>query len=1488
MPSEESSRVIVVLGMHRGGTSIVARALNLLGIELGDDLLSAAPDNPTGYWESRTVLTINEAVLTTFGMTWDSVIPIDPNNWELPKIKELQLDALDKLRKKFRNARLWGFKDPRTARLLPFWQRVFRHLNVTETYVIALRNPLNVVKSLAAPDRVNPYPPSYRQSGFSSRKGYILWLEHMVSAVAYTEANDRVLVDTDRLYSYPSAELKRLAERLQLSSAPNLNSALEEFETRFLDSNLRHGHYEADDVALDPHAPAVVTEAYRYFRALAHDLNSDSATGNFSAIESWLRDSAPALALSSELDRELVSVCIKLMNLELERDDLIEQTKVFAKHKDLLDRQLDEAHLQLDEAQRDRDRRDAEASRERAEAEERYESLSSELMAEIAGLKGNLGALEQQHNETSWRLELASKELNEIVASPGWGVIQRYRGWVARQRQVRPRLFARYEKLALSMLWRLGGKRGFDRAGVHEVVGPVSAEENLKRDTKSRSIEVDISKFVLILSGGPDVSYRYRAEHQAEEFGLLGLTADAALFNTVDYGRVWQQYRAFILHRVPYTPEIEDFIKRAKAAGKPVIFDTDDLVFNEALIGEIKAIRDFSPEEFSLHLEGIKRYYRTLSLCQAALVTTEELRDRIKELFHEMPVYVNRNAVSDEMVGRADAAIKHISKVDDGAVRAIYMSGTRTHNEDFVQCVGALARLMQSYPQLRLMIAGLLDLPEVLRNWIDRIEFIPLLPFEELPRLMRRADINLAPLELNNAFTHCKSELKYFEAGLLGLPTVASRVPVFQNAITPGENGFLCKSEQDWFEAIERLICSPELRRRIGSRAREDVLERFTTRSRAPELTQTLRRIFDDLGLAGPRRLSVAIVTQAPIAQTGGGYKNIFRIGNWLADHGHDVHIYVEAVAHLAGLTDAEIVAFCHCYFGSSAAQIHVGHDQILASDVALATAFPTAFTVNNLTNTRCKAYLIQDFEPEFFETSDPSYDSAERTYDLPLKKIALGKYLQNLFSKRDRVPVEQIPFALDSSNFRNLALRPQSPIRVLFFARPGMKRRAYPVGVAALRILARTHPEVEIAFYGMREPEELGFRYQNLGELSPEQLSREMNRSHIHLSFSLTNISWVPLEAMASGCAVLEAKVPSVTMWTETEADAEVPCLLAEPNPPAVADALINLVNDHHLRQRLSEHGQRFAAAVCTSWDKTCQQIEKIFLRTVLREELTAANLFLAPFRPARTPPAQSPGNRISDFRASHQELAPPVIIGGTGGSGTRVVARIVRAAGTYIGTRLNESEDSVDFAEFSDKWINRYIRQPLDPLTDTEMDQMQKDFAECLRRHRLELGDANLPWGWKEPRSIYLLPFFHDLFPQLRFIHLVRDGRDLAFSPNQNQLRKHGQTFFEDKLIDAPQAVRTVALWSIVNLAAASYGEGNLGQHYLRLKFEELCSTPEVAARQIFSLLGSSSADTSSAIAEIRCPETIGRWRSESDRNLLAEIEYQAHLALEKFDYR
>jgi glycosyltransferase involved in cell wall biosynthesis/regulator of replication initiation timing len=860
-----------------------------------------------------------------------------------------------------------------------------------------------------------------------------------------------------------------------------------------------------------------------------------------------------------------------------------------------------------------------EATEEHAQLKAQRGSASTQL--HTLSKSSNVGEISLQDEATGFKrkLDLANQRLNEILASPGWKVIRRYRGWVEKSRRAHPRLFGYYENLMLRMLRLAAGQpdqqsslaeRG--NASLYSGAAPGQSSEALT-EPHMRSQErpcKETSKFLLIISGCPGDAYRYRAEHQAEELHLLGLTVDTALFDAVDYDCVLHQYSAFLLHRVPHTTFVADFIEVAKRSGKPVIFDTDDLVFNEKFIKDIKALRDFPADEKNLYIDGVRRYYRTLSLCHAALVSTESLRDRIKELFPEMPVYVNRNAVSDEMVRQADFALKRFSKIDDGSVRIIYMSGTRTHNEDFAQCVAALDRLLQAHSQVRLMIVGHLDVPERLHRWRDRLEIIPLVPWQELPRIMRRADINLAPLELENAFTQCKSELKYFEAGLLGLPTVASQVTAFQFAITPGENGFFCRSEQDWFDAIERLVLSPVLRCRIGSSARQDVLARYTTRSRAPELTKALRQIFDDLRVTRPRRLSIAVVTRAPIAQTEGGYKNIFALANRLANRGHDVHIYVEAIAHLAALTDSEILAFCHRHFGSSAARVHVGHDQILPSDVALATNYPTAYTVNNLTTAKCKAYFIQDFEPDFYDRSEPEYERAEQTYDLPLKKIVLGKYLQTVFSKRDRIAVRQVPFSLDLSIFRNLEIRQRFPIRVLFFARPGLKRRAYPVGVEALRIVASACPEVKIAFYGMKEPEDLGFAYHNLGELSPEQVASEMNRSHLHLSFSLTNISWVPFEAMACGCAVVEAKVPSIEAWMGDESES---CVLVEPNARAVADALIKLIRDPKMRDSIARAGEKYVEAISATWEDSCEQLEKILLEAVFRDSVPTEGIPIA-----------------------------------------------------------------------------------------------------------------------------------------------------------------------------------------------------------------------------------------------------------------------------------
>ena len=186
------------------------------------------------------------------------------------------------------------------------------------------------------------------------------------------------------------------------------------------------------------------------------------------------------------------------------------------------------------------------------------------------------------------------------------------------------------------------------------------------------------------------------------------------------------------------------------------------------------------------------------------------------------------------------------------------------------------------------------------------------------------------------------------------------------------------------------------------------------------------------------------------------------------------------------------------------------------------------------------------------------------------------------------------------------------------------------------------------------------------------------------------------------------------------------------------------------------------------------------------------------------------------------------PLIIGATGGSGTRVVARIARQAGYDLGRNVNSAEDALEFYSFHDKWINRFVgteRKGL-RLTAGELERMKSEFQSALDRH-WPSNSQTMHWGWKAPRSIYLLLFLHEQFPNLKFIHVVRDGRDMALSRNQNQLNKHGAAVlgWSERLFRS-KPERSLLLWERVNLHAAEFAESKLHQDYLRVRFEDLCA--------------------------------------------------------------
>jgi hypothetical protein len=248
------------------------------------------------------------------------------------------------------------------------------------------------------------------------------------------------------------------------------------------------------------------------------------------------------------------------------------------------------------------------------------------------------------------------------------------------------------------------------------------------------------------------------------------------------------------------------------------------------------------------------------------------------------------------------------------------------------------------------------------------------------------------------------------------------------------------------------------------------------------------------------------------------------------------------------------------------------------------------------------------------------------------------------------------------------------------------------------------------------------------------------------------------------------------------------------------------------------------------------------------------------------------------------------PIVVGATGGSGTRVIASLLQRAGVFMGADVNGAGDSLPIALFLDLWVNVYAARSslfLEEEAQVVEAAMARSLHEAIVRH-LATAPAG-PWGWKEPNSIYVLPFLGGQFPQFRFVHLIRDGRDMVFSDNQGQLTKHGRSYLARAEAEFHgQYERSAALWALANLEAADYGERVLGERYLRIRFEDLCTEPVVTIDRLFAFVGSNADADRLARDEIKPPASLGRWRQEDSR-ILRRIGRVAcvQLALDRFGY-
>ena len=283
--------VVVVAGMHRAGTSAVARGLAALGVDLGDRLMSAdVRMNARGFFEDIDVVAIDDAVLAALAADWKSVALLAATDWDGDLLAGLRADARRVLAARTARAPMFGFKDPRVPRILPFWQRVFADSALSDAYVIAVRHPRAVIASLTARD------------GLDARRSGWLWLGHLVCALRYTHGRPRVVVDYDRLLAAPERELARMGSALGLR-APGAD-AVREYAHAFLARELRHAEFAPDD--LDPASvPPLVAEAHDLAQRLARDAagDGDATRVQVDALFERVREFAPLLDYAGAVER---------------------------------------------------------------------------------------------------------------------------------------------------------------------------------------------------------------------------------------------------------------------------------------------------------------------------------------------------------------------------------------------------------------------------------------------------------------------------------------------------------------------------------------------------------------------------------------------------------------------------------------------------------------------------------------------------------------------------------------------------------------------------------------------------------------------------------------------------------------------------------------------------------------------------------------------------------------------------------------------------------------------------------------------------------------------------------------------------------------------------------------------------------------------------------------------------------------------------------
>jgi len=692
-------------------------------------------------------------------------------------------------------------------------------------------------------------------------------------------------------------------------------------------------------------------------------------------------------------------------------------------------------------------------------------------------------------------------------------------------------------------------------------------------------------------------SKRYRVFNLVEGLTELGYQATSILDQEIpELLRSDVRINTVVLFRIGDTAPAREIIAWSRLHNVALVFDVDDLVFEPESIDGVRVVQTFSSPERAEYLRGVEQYQKMLLSADFVTCPTAFLAGRVEQLGKRAAVIPN--SLNRRQIDAAERL--HVrARAPNGVVRLGYFSGSNTHQVDFQACEIALLSIMDRHPECRFVLGGILDLDARWDAYGARVERLPLMSYEPMLEALSRVDINLAPLEVGNPYCEGKSQLKIFEAGVVGVPTVASDTTSYREAIDHGLDGFLAADETAWRDALERLITDPEGRNRMGARARARSLHQFSPAAAAKAAVQAygFMKAGSAVAAAPPVRndradaIKISWIIPGLIIG-GGGHRNILRAAYHLHQFGHEIELYFTNTDQ----TEEQLAEAVRTHFYPLYCPMHVYRGSIRPADVLFATHWST---VDAAVRARAAVgeimYFVQDFEPAFAPMGT-EYVLAENTYRLGLYHITSGPWCERFLKEQFHCEADHFLFPVDTAIYHPRPRVKPEP-NIVFFAKPEMPRRCFELGVMALEEVHRLRPDIEIVLFGSRnaDAQQLSFPAA-VRSLLPtiEDLALLYANADVGLVFSTTNPSLVPYEMMACGLPVVDLDRPGNEINYDERRDI---ALLADPAPAKMARQICNLLDDAEERADRSRRGLEFIKRF-PSEQGMARRIEDLILR--------------------------------------------------------------------------------------------------------------------------------------------------------------------------------------------------------------------------------------------------------------------------------------------------